>query len=48
MKSMTKKLLVLITGVLLVAIALSSCGLDSVETNEVSDEARQAVIDKLL
>lgn len=45
---MTKKLLVLITGVLLVAIALSSCGLDSVESNEVSDEARQAFIDKLL
>lgn len=48
MKSMTKKLLVLITGLLLVALALSSCGLDSVETNEVSDEARENFINGLL
>ncbi len=48
MKAMTKKLLVLITGLLLIALALSSCGLDSVESNEVSDEARQNFIDSLL
>ncbi len=48
MKSMTKKLLVLITGLLLVALALSACGLDSVETNEVSDEAREKFINGLL
>ncbi len=48
MKSMTKKLLVLITGLLLIALSLSSCGLDSVETNEVSDEARQNFIDSML
>ncbi len=48
MKSMTKKLLVLIAGLLLIALALSACGLDSVETNEVSDEARQNFIEGLL
>ena len=48
MKSMTKKLLVLITSVLLIAIALSSCGIDSVETNEVSDEARTKFIKSLI
>ncbi len=48
MKSMTKKLLVLLTSLLLVALALSACGLDSVETNEVSDEARQKFIQGML
>jgi len=48
MKSMTKKLLLLVTGILLFALILSSCGLDSTESNEVSDEARQAFIEKLI
>ena len=48
MKSMTKKLLVLITGVLLLAMILSSCGIDSSESNEVSDAARQEFIDEML
>lgn len=48
MKSMTKKLLVLITCLLLVSIVLSSCGLDSSETNEVSDEARTNFIRELI
>ncbi|MBP3300892.1 MAG: hypothetical protein J6M34_05250 [Clostridia bacterium] len=48
MKSMTKKLLVLITGVLLLAMILSSCGLDSSESNEVSDAARQEFINQML
>lgn len=48
MKSMIKKLLVLFTGMLLIAVVLSSCGIDSKETAEVSDEARQAFIQSLL
>ncbi len=48
MKSMTKKLLVLIAGLLLVTLLLSACGLDSMEVNEVSDEARQKFIDSLV
>lgn len=48
MKSMTKKLLLLVTSILLVALILSSCGLDSQETNEVSDEARQKFLESLI
>lgn len=48
MKSMTKKLILLMTSLLLVTLALSACGLDSFESNEVSDAARQAFINKLL
>ena len=43
-----KVLLAGVIGLLLVALALSSCGLDSGETNEVSDEARENFINGLL
>ncbi len=48
MKFMTKKLILLITSLLLVALALSACGLNSMESNEVSDAARQEFINGLL
>ena len=48
MKPMMKKLLLLTTCLLLVALVLSSCGLNSSETNEVSDEARTNYIRDLI
>lgn len=48
MKHLTKKLLVLITSVLLVSLALSACGIDAMETNDVSDEARENHINSML
>lgn len=48
MKQLTKKLLVLITGVLLVALFLSSCGIDGIESNDISDEARQNFIEEMI
>ncbi len=48
MNSIVKKILVLITGVLIISFVLSSCGLDSFESNGVSDEQRQAFIDSLV
>lgn len=44
MKNITKKLLALISFVLLISMILSACGIDSAETNDVSDSARKAHI----
>lgn len=48
MKSMTKKWILLISSLLLVTLALSACGLDALESNEVTDAARQKFINELL
>lgn len=48
MKQVTRKLLVLISMLLVLATVFSACGLDSSETNNVSDEAREAWINDLI
>lgn len=48
MKSINKKLLTLISCLLLVSMLLSACGLDSSEQNEVSDAARQKYVEELI
>lgn len=48
MRAMTKKLILLITSLLLVVLVLSACGLSAFESGDVSDAARQKFIEGLL